>query len=86
MLPGDCDDWLICMISTQIRQCVPLFDEIIEEKDSDFIQSGLKTASVIRLGRLAVVHSSLLHGVIGNISSERLHRIRTVMAEWLLQV
>jgi mRNA interferase MazF len=48
-LPGDFDDWLICMISSQIRHYIPQFDELIQENDSDFAQSGLKSASVIRV-------------------------------------
>jgi mRNA interferase MazF len=33
-LPGDYEDWLICMISSQLPQKISLFDEIISEKDS----------------------------------------------------
>ena len=35
-LPGAHDDWLICMISSQLRQYVTDFDEIIKEDDQDF--------------------------------------------------
>ena len=55
-LPGSFDDWLICLISSQTRHFIPQFDELIQEGDSDFIQSGLKVASVIRVGRLNRVH------------------------------
>ena len=61
-LPGDYDDWLICMISSQIRHCVPGFDQIIQEGDLDFPASGLKVPSVIRVGRLAVVEGDILLG------------------------
>ena len=54
-LPGEYDDWLICMISSQIRHYVPEFDELVQEDDPDFVESGLKVSSVIRIGRLAVV-------------------------------
>jgi len=40
-LPGEYDDWLICMISSQIRHYLPDFDEIVREDDSDFTSSGL---------------------------------------------
>src|SRR5690606_14982271 len=53
-LPGPYDDWLICMISSQLRHFTRDFDEIVTEPDSDFSQSGLKAPSVIRAGRLAV--------------------------------
>jgi mRNA interferase MazF len=54
-LPSQFDDWLICMISSQLRHHVEGFDEIIKPDDNDFGKSGLKVASVIRIGRLAVV-------------------------------
>jgi len=84
-LPGPYDDWLICMISSQTWHCIQGFDEIIQEGDSDFAASGLKAASVIRVGRLAVVEGQMLLGAIGEISSERLQRIRTCLADWLMQ-
>ena len=83
-LPGEYDDWLICMISSQVRHYVPDFDEVVREGDSDFGMSGLKVTSVIRVGRLAVVNGSVLVGAIGEISSERLARIRRNLANWIL--
>jgi mRNA interferase MazF len=63
-LPGEYDDWLICMISSQLRHAVPNFDEIIREDDPDFAESGLKVSSVMRIGRLAVVQGDILLGSI----------------------
>jgi mRNA interferase MazF len=54
-VPGPYDDWLISMISSQVSQEVADFDEIISEKDDDYISSGLKQISLIRIARLAVV-------------------------------
>ena len=53
-LPSEYDDWLICMISSQTRQYIAGFDEVVQESDTDFGESGLKVTSVIRTGRLAV--------------------------------
>jgi mRNA interferase MazF len=82
-LPGEYDDWLICMISSQMRHYIPEFDEIIRESDPDFAESGLKTSSVIRIGRLAAVEGEILLGAIGQIAPERLQRIKGHLAEWL---
>jgi mRNA interferase MazF len=84
-LPGKYDDWLICMISGQTRQYIDQFDELVQEDDSDFAESGLKKASVIRVGRLAVVEGQILVGAIGQISAERLARIKQHLAAWLTQ-
>ena len=83
-LPGQFGDWLICMISSQLRHYVEGFDEIIHQDATDFSTSGLKAASVVRVGRLAVVDESILVGSIGEIASERLRRIKTGLANWLL--
>jgi mRNA interferase MazF len=82
-LPGNYEDWLICMISSQTRQYIAGFDEIVQENDSDFGESGLKVASVIRIGRLAVVSGEILIGAIGQISRERLSQVKMHLADWL---
>ena len=83
-LPGQFGDWLICMISSQLRHYVEEFDEIIHQDATDLSASGLKAASVVRVGRLAVVDESILVGSIGEIAPERLKRIRSGLANWLL--
>ena len=82
-LPGKYDDWLICMISTQLRQSIQQLDEIITTEDSDFIQSGLKLPSVIRACRLAVVDGDILLGNLGEVSPDRLERVRKNLARWI---
>jgi mRNA interferase MazF len=77
------DDWLICMISSQIRHYLSNFDELVQVNDADFVQSGLRKESVIRVERLAVVEEEILLGEIGEISEERLGRIKRRLAEWL---
>jgi mRNA interferase MazF len=54
-LPGRYEDWLISMVSSQLSQETPGFDEIISPEDLDFKDSGLKLTSLIRIGRLAVL-------------------------------
>jgi mRNA interferase MazF len=85
-LPGEYDDWLIRMISSQVRHCIPEFDEVLQETDADFAESGLKTTSLIRVGRLAVVEGEILLGAIGQVSPQRLQRIKSRLAEWLVSV
>ena len=73
------------MVSSQVRHNVPGFDEIVREDDVDFATSGLKVTSVIRVGRLAVVEADILVGAMGQISLERLRRIKRHLAEWLAE-
>lgn len=84
-VPGPYEDWLLCMVSSQLRQYTEGFDEIIADQDSDFPTSGLKVPSVIRVGRLAAVAGDILIGSVGEIGSERLRRIKEHLAQWLAQ-
>jgi mRNA interferase MazF len=82
-LPGPYGDWLICMVSSQLGQATPRFDEVLTDSDPDFADSGLKTASVIRICRLAVVDRKALLGAVGEISATRLERVRRALAQWI---
>ncbi|MBW1940971.1 MAG: type II toxin-antitoxin system PemK/MazF family toxin [Deltaproteobacteria bacterium] len=82
-LPGQYDDWLICMISSQLYQRIPGFDEVITSDDSDFKQSGLKLPSVIRISRIAVVEGNILLGKLGQIDTHRLFLIKQRLSQWL---
>ena len=82
-LPGNYDDWLICMISSQTHQFLEGFDEIVKESDADFGESGLKVTSVIRVGRLAVVSGEILLGAIGQVSNERISKVKKRLSDWL---
>lgn len=81
--PGPYNDWLICMISTQLSRQVPGFDELIDENDVDFQSSGLKQSSIVRISRLAVVNVNLLSGTIGEIDSGRLGRVQSKLSDWI---
>ena len=83
-LPGPHEDWLICMISSRLHHEVLELDEIIRDTDSDFAQTGLKTTSLIRVTRLAIVSEDILRGAIGTLSEERLKRIQSRLANWIL--
>jgi mRNA interferase MazF len=46
-------------------------------------KSGVKVTSAIQIGRLAVVSGEILLGAIGQISSERLNRVKNHLSDWL---
>ena len=68
-------DFLVCGVSTQLHQQVKGFDEIIAPGDEDFAASGLKAASLIRLGFLAVLPEAALMGKFGSLALERRRRL-----------
>lgn len=78
------DDWLICMISSRIYQQQVGLDEVVAHDDEDFMSSGLKTDSLIRVNRLAVVESKIFLGNTGQISPQRLWRIKEKLCKWIM--
>ena len=78
------DDWLVCMVSSQVHRAHPRLDWVLSPGDAEFAASGLKVASVFRLSRLAVLEGSLLLGQLGALSDNRLHDLRQRLATWLL--
>ena len=78
------DDWLVCMISSQLHQADPNLDWIVTPDTSEFKATGLKVASVIRLSRLAVLDGSLLLGKLGSITDQRLVKLKQQFSDWLL--
>jgi len=76
-------DWLICGVSSQLHQQAVDFDEIIESSHPDFSRSGLKSASVIRLGFLTTMPADRFLGVLGFISRERHIRLRERLSRFL---
>jgi mRNA interferase MazF len=77
-------DLLICGISTQLRQYLPNFDEIIKVEDSDFAASGLVRESLIRLSFLAVIQQVEVIGSIGSISNDRHGRLLSNLSGYLI--
>lgn len=77
------DDWLVCMVSSQIQQAEMGLDDQISATDIDFTDSGLKISSVLRLSRLAVLASELMVGSIGAISDDRLSKVRQRLSRWI---
>ncbi|MBK9348532.1 MAG: type II toxin-antitoxin system PemK/MazF family toxin [Burkholderiales bacterium] len=80
------DDWLVCMVSSQLQQAETDLDEWIGAADADYVGSGLKVPSVLRLSRLAVVDAAVLVGAIGEISPARLLTVRQRLANWVAGV
>ncbi len=78
-------DVLVCGVSTQLHQEVKGFDDVIRSTDSDFIATGLKTDSLIRLGFLAVLPRRAVVGSIGTISSVRHRRLLRRLSDYLIR-
>ena len=76
-------DLLVCAISSQLRHEVLGFDDVIKRADSDFLASGLKVDSLIRLGLLVTIPVSSVKGQLGVIAADRLALLQTRLAQKL---
>lgn len=81
--PGRHSDALLAMITSRVYQSIPGFDEMIELTDKDFVDTGLKTRSVVRLSRLASVEVSVINAKLGEVSDERLSIAKRRILDWL---
>ncbi len=77
------DDWLVCMVSSQLQQFEPELDEFIRTDDSEYAATGLKVSSVLRVTRLAVLQTDLMVGLLGEISQPRLKTVTQRIARWI---
>jgi len=78
-------DVLLCGVTTQLRHSAEDFDELISPSDGDFVASGLKHESLIRLGYLVVVPRSKIAGSIGSVSAIRHQRLLQKLSAYLVQ-
>lgn len=78
-------DFLVCGVGTQLVKEVKAFDDIISSSDPDFSSNGLRSASLIRLGFLAVLPSSRIIGSIGSISSARHKKLPKTLSDYLVK-
>ena len=81
--PGRHADVLMALVTSRVSQAVPQFDELLSPADADFPATNLKTASVVRLARLATVDARVVRARLGSIGPERLTSIRHRLIAWL---
>ena len=77
------DDWLVCGISTQMRHLAAGFDELLMPSDADYVASGVRAPSLIRLGFLVVRPLNRIVGVIGSLSPQRHQRLLLNLSDFL---
>ena len=83
-IPNEYNDWLVCMVSTQLHQQIKDLEIVISTTDRDFAATGLKTDSLIRSSRLAVVGDDIFEGRLGSLTPAKLQEIRKRLSSWLL--
>ncbi|MBA2561609.1 MAG: type II toxin-antitoxin system PemK/MazF family toxin [Chitinophagaceae bacterium] len=83
-LPGY-NDFLVCDISTQLHQFIKDFDELIDEKNNYFVQTGLSKSSIIRLSFLAIIPQNKIAGSIGKTETKLHKNLLERLAKYLMR-
>jgi len=78
-------DWMVCAISTQLRQEVHGFDIVMPDTAPSFKSTGLKGASLIRLGFINTVSKTALPGPIGGLEAKTIKLLQQRLANYLVK-
>ena len=81
-LPGF-GDFLVCGVSSQLRQAIRGFDIILDAASGDFATTGLRVSSVVRLAFLAVVPVTNMKRRLGRLSPSVLEALQQSLAQHL---
>jgi mRNA interferase MazF len=73
------DDLILAFITGQISTQYPESDCLLEPADPEFAGTGLKTASVIRLSKLATLHRRLVRRRLGRVGPQTEQRIAAAL-------
>jgi len=73
------DDITVCFISSILPQKVHKFDVVIDQKDEDFKDTGLKLKSVIKTTKIATLDKAVVLGKIGNLDVANIKKVKKVL-------
>lgn len=76
-------DFLVVGLSSQLHQHVKGFDIVIDQHHADYKKSGLRSASVVRLGHLAIINETKIPGTIGSISQQVLKQLQQTLGNYI---
>ena len=76
------EDVVLAFISSRLESVDRLAEHVISPEDAGFTDTGLRTASIVRLNKLATLHHGLVRRRLGRLSSSS----RSAVAEALRYV
>jgi len=72
-IPGPHRDYLVMFISSQVNQALAGVDFVLDSAHPAFRRSGLKTASVFKVSKLASLSDTMLLGSLGHLDESVFH-------------
>lgn len=73
------DDITVCFISSVVPKKVQKFDVVIDQKNKDFKQTGLKLKSIVKTTKIATLDKAVILGKIGEIDKVSINTIKRAL-------
>ncbi len=70
-------DFIVAFISSKTDNLSSKYDLLLNISDSGFAQTGLKQNSIIRMDKLATLHTSVISGELGSLPKTRIGELNT---------
>ena len=77
------DDVTVCFISSSLQNKIHQFDVLVDTKDKNFKETGLKTKSVIKVTKIATLDKMVILGQIGELDSKNILKVKNVLKIYL---
>ncbi|MEK7060320.1 MAG: type II toxin-antitoxin system PemK/MazF family toxin [Patescibacteria group bacterium] len=73
------DDITVCFISSVLQDKVHKFEVVIDEKEKDFLKTGLKLKSIIKTTKIATLDKAVVLGKIGELDSKNVQKVKKIL-------
>ena len=79
------DDITVCFISSTIPipQKLLKFDVLVDQKDKDFVKTGLKLKSIIKTTKIATLDKAVVLGKIGDLDLSSIKKVKKSLKNYL---
>ena len=78
------NDYLVCGITSKLHEEIKNFDFVLDKNHTEFLESGLKQDSLIRLFFLGIVRDEDILGTIGSISNDTLQTLQKRLSDYII--
>mgnify|MGYP001576186134 FL=1 len=73
------NDITVCFISSVFQNKIHKFDILVDEKNKDFKETGLKSKSIIKTTKIATLDRAVVLGKIGELDTKNIQKVKKVL-------
>jgi len=71
------NDMILAFITSVVNEKIIDTDLLLSNNEADFMGTGLKKTSIIKLNKIATINISIISGIMGNIDAVRVAELDT---------